>query len=175
MIAVNCGALPGNADRERAVRAREGRLHGRAARQAGRFELAHGSTLFLDEIGDLPLGLQAKLLRVLQERRFERLGSTRRSTVDVRIIAATNRDLSSGGGAGSFREDLYYRLNVFPIRCRRCGSGGEDIPLLVWRFVAEFGTAVGKHDRDDAQRLDALGATRGRATSASCATSSSTR
>ena len=113
-------------------------------RQAGRFEIADGSTLFLDEIGELPLELQGKLLRVLEEGRFERLGSTRTIQVDVRVIAATHRDLKKRCGRGIFREDLFYRINVFPIEIPPLRERIEDIPLLVWAFVNEFSERMGK-------------------------------
>ena len=110
----------------------------------GRFEIADGSTLFLDEIGELPLELQSKLLRVLEEGSFERLGSTKTLHVDVRIIAATNRDIEQEVKDGSFRKDLFYRLNVFPIVIPPLREHPEDIPLLVWAFVKEFQKRMGK-------------------------------
>ena len=114
------------------------------ARKIGRFELAHGSTIFLDEIGELPLGLQAKLLRVLQSGEFERLGSSKTLKVKVRVIAATNRNLEEEVRQGHFREDLWYRLNVFPITVPPLRQRREDIPLLVQAFVARFAKRVGK-------------------------------
>jgi transcriptional regulator with GAF, ATPase, and Fis domain len=114
------------------------------ARQIGRFELADHSTIFLDEIGDLPLDIQVKLLRVLEERQIERLGSPKPIGVDTRIVAATHRNLAQRIAEGAFREDLYYRLNVFPIEVPPLRERGEDIPLLVWRFVDEFSKAFGK-------------------------------
>ena len=113
-------------------------------RQAGRFELADHSTIFLDEIGDLPLDVQVKLLRVLEERQIERLGSPKPIRVDKRIIAATHRNLEQRIAEGTFREDLFYRLNVFPIRVAPLRERIEDIPLLVWRFVEEFSKSFGK-------------------------------
>ena len=108
------------------------------SRMAGRFEIADGATLFLDEIGDLPLEVQAKLLRVLEEGRFERLGSTKSIKVNVRILAATNRDLDQMVRSGKFREDLYYRLNVFPIIIPPLREHQEDIPPLIWAFIHQF-------------------------------------
>jgi transcriptional regulator with GAF, ATPase, and Fis domain len=113
-------------------------------RQIGRFEVADGSTLFLDEIGELSLEVQAKLLRVLETGEFERLGSPRTIKVDVRLIAATNRDLLEDIRKGRFREDLYYRLNVFPIRVPALRERAEDIPVLVWTFLEELSSRMGK-------------------------------
>ncbi len=113
-------------------------------RQVGRFEIANGSTLFLDEIGELPLDLQAKLLRVLESGEFERLGSPRTIKVNVRVIAATNRDLLEAIKQGKFREDLYYRLNVFPVRVPPLRERVDDIPILLWTFLNEFCVRMGK-------------------------------
>jgi len=122
----------------------KGAFTGASARQIGRFEAADGSTIFLDEVGELPLELQAKLLRVLQEGQFERLGSPIPVAVDVRVIAATNRDLRQEVRRGTFREDLFYRLNVFPIEVPPLRERREDVPLLVWAMVKEFSKAFGK-------------------------------
>jgi transcriptional regulator with GAF, ATPase, and Fis domain len=113
-------------------------------RQVGRFEVADGSTLFLDEIAELPLDLQAKLLRALESGEFERLGSSKTIKVNVRVIAATNRNLQEAVKQEKFREDLYYRLNVFPILVPPLRERAEDIPLLVWAFLQEFCTRMGK-------------------------------
>jgi transcriptional regulator with GAF, ATPase, and Fis domain len=121
-----------------------GAFTGSDARQIGRFELADGGTIFLDEIGEMPLELQSKLLRVIQDGEFERLGSPRTIKVNVRIIAATNRNLEEEIKNGKFREDLYYRLNVFPITMPLLRQRREDIPLLVNYFVAKFNTKIGK-------------------------------
>ena len=127
----------------------KGAFTGALARQVGRFELADHSTIFLDEIGDLPADVQVKLLRVLEERQIERLGSPKGIRVDVRIVAATHRNLEERIADETFREDLFYRLNVFPIQVPPLRERAEDIPLLVWRFVAEFGKSFGK-------RIDAI-------------------
>ncbi|MBW2368132.1 MAG: sigma-54-dependent Fis family transcriptional regulator, partial [Deltaproteobacteria bacterium] len=113
-------------------------------KQAGRFETADGSTLFLDEIGELPMELQVKMLRVLQDGQFERLGSSKTIRVDVRLITATNRNLEKAVREGKFREDLYYRLNVFPIKIPPLREHPEDILPLIWHFVKEFGETMGK-------------------------------
>jgi formate hydrogenlyase transcriptional activator len=116
----------------------KGAFTGATAAKIGRLELAHRGTLFLDEVGDIPSEVQPKLLRALQEREFERLGSTRTQRVDVRLIAATNRDLEQMIGDGLFRQDLYYRLNVFPVQVPALRDRPEDIPALVHHFVAKF-------------------------------------
>ena len=144
MVRVNCPAIPSALIESELFGREKGAYTGALLRQAGRFEVADKSTLFLDEIGDLPLEMQVKLLRVLQERQIERLGSSKSIDVDVRIVAATNRDLEKQIADGSFREDLYYRLNVFPIRIPPLRERPEDIPMLVWSFVDEFSTAFAK-------------------------------
>ena len=146
MVTVNCAALPAPLIESELFGREKGAYTGAMTKQIGRFELADGSTLFLDEIGDLPLDLQTKLLRVLQDGRFERLGSSRTLTVDVRVIAATNHDLAAMVRSGQFREDLFHRLNVFPIEVPPLRSRAPDIPLLVWKFVQELEPKDGKVD-----------------------------
>jgi PAS domain S-box-containing protein len=144
MVRVNCAAIPATLIESELFGREKGAFTGALARQIGRFEMADHSTIFLDEIGDLPAEVQVKLLRVLEERRIERLGSPTSIRVDTRIIAATHRDLDQLMAAGTFRADLFYRLNVFPIRVPPLRERIEDIPLLVWRFVEEFSKAFGK-------------------------------
>ena len=144
MITVNCTALPANLIESELFGREKGAFTGSDARQIGRFELADGGTIFLDEIGEMPLELQSKLLRVIQDGEFERLGSPRTIKVDVRIIAATNRNLEEEIRNGRFREDLFYRLNVFPITIPPLRQRKEDIPLLVNHFVAKFNKKIGK-------------------------------
>lgn len=144
LVKVNCAALPINLIESELFGHEKGAFTGAEERKIGRFELADGGTIFLDEIGDLPLELQAKLLRVLQEGEFERLGSSETLTVDVRVIAATNRDLEEEVKENTFREDLFYRLNVFPVRSLPLREHIEDIPLLVTYFVKKFAMRIGK-------------------------------
>jgi len=144
MVRVSCAAIPAALIESELFGRERGAYTGALSRQIGRFEAANGSTLFLDEIGDLPAETQVKLLRVLQERVIERLGSTTTIKVDVRIIAATNRNLERAVEEKTFREDLFYRLNVFPIVVPPLRERVEDIPHLVKEFVQEFSTAFGK-------------------------------
>ncbi|MEX0793127.1 MAG: sigma 54-interacting transcriptional regulator, partial [Pirellulaceae bacterium] len=144
MVIVNCASLPATLVESELFGRMAGAYTGAASAQIGRFELADKSTLFLDEMGELPLELQAKLLRVLQDGRFERLGSSKTIAVNVRIIAATNRDLEQAVRDGRFRADLFHRLNVFPIRIPPLRQRREDIPPLVWTFVEAFGRRMGK-------------------------------
>jgi transcriptional regulator with GAF, ATPase, and Fis domain len=144
MVTVNCSALPSSLIEGELFGHERGAFTGACCKGIGRFEMANGSTLFLDEIGDLAPESQPRLLRVLQDGTFERLGSSRSIKVDVRIIAATNKDLAEQAKAGTFRKDLYYRLNVFPITLPPLRNRCEDIPGLVWAFVHEFGERLGK-------------------------------
>ena len=144
LITVNCASLPPTLIESELFGREKGAYTGAMTKMIGRFEIADGSTLFLDEIGELPFELQNKLLRVLEEGNFERLGSTKPLHVDVRIIAATNRDLEHDVKNGKFRQDLFYRLNVFPIVIPPLRERPEDIPLLVRVFVKEFQKKMGK-------------------------------
>jgi len=137
-VAVNCGAIPADLLESELFGHEKGAFTGAFAARAGRFEQAQGGTLFLDEIGDMPLPMQVKLLRVLQERKFERLGSSKTQNADVRILAATHRNLEKMIEAGTFREDLYYRLNVFPIEVPPLRERVEDIPLLINELLARM-------------------------------------
>ncbi|ADC62230.1 hypothetical protein CKO29_02385 [Allochromatium vinosum] len=144
LIKVNCAALPASLIETELFGREKGAYTGALARQPGRFELADGGSLFLDEVGELPLELQAKLLRVLQDGVFERVGGTRTIRVDVRLIAATNRNLARAVQAGGFREDLFYRLNVFPVTLPPLRERREDIPWLAWEFIKHFSDSMGK-------------------------------
>jgi PAS domain S-box-containing protein len=144
LITVNCAALPGNLIESELFGREKGAFTGADTRQVGRFEVAHGSTLCLDEIGELPLEVQAKLLRVIQHNEFERLGSSHTIKVDVRIIATTNRDLEEEVRKGRFRQDLYYRLNVFPVTVPPLRQRKEDIPLMVQVFIERYSRKLGK-------------------------------
>ena len=157
LIKINCAALPATLIESELFGHEKGAFTGATAQKVGRFELADSGTIFLDEIGEMPLELQPKLLRVLQEGEFERVGGTKTMKVNVRVIAATNRDLEIEATEGRFREDLYYRLNVFPILSLPLRARREDIPLLVTHFCAKHGADMGKTiDNVPATVLDAL-------------------
>src|SRR6266481_2288614 len=143
-VKVNCAAMPGALLENELFGHERGAFTGALTQTTGRFQAAHGGTLFLDEIGDLPLELQPKLLRVLQEQQYERLGSSRTLRADVRVIAATNQDLSQMVEEKTFRADLYYRLSVFPIRLPSLRERKDDIPSLVKHFVQKYSRQMGK-------------------------------
>jgi transcriptional regulator with GAF, ATPase, and Fis domain len=151
-LRVNCAAIPASLIESELFGHEKGAFTGAMAARAGRFEAAHGGSLFLDEIGELGIDVQAKLLRVLQDGTFERVGSSRTQRSDVRIIAATNRDLERAMAEGRFREDLYYRLNVFPIRVPPLRDRREDIPLLVWSIINRRQRALGRRITDVPKR-----------------------
>ncbi|MFK5954490.1 MAG: sigma 54-interacting transcriptional regulator [Desulfobacterium sp.] len=144
MVTVNCAALPASLIESELFGREKGAYTGAISKQPGRFEMADESSIFLDEIGELPLELQAKLLRVLQQGQFERLGSSKTTTVNVRVIAATNRNLKKEIKNGKFREDLYYRLDVYPIRVPALRERKQDILPLIWLFIKEFSETMGK-------------------------------
>jgi formate hydrogenlyase transcriptional activator len=152
LVKVNCGSIPSGLVESELFGHEKGAFTGATQRRIGRFELANGGTIFLDEVTELPIDTQVKLLRVLQEGEFERVGSSQTIKVDVRVIAATNRDLHEVVKSGTFRSDLFYRLNVFPLEVPSLRERREDIPLLVNFFLSKFGKKLGKEIRGVAQR-----------------------
>ena len=156
IIRINCAALPEDLIESELFGYEKGAFTGALARKPGRFDLADGGSIFLDEIGDLPLLTQTKILRVLEERTFERLGATDSATVDVRIIAATNKNLEKEVRAGSFREDLYYRLNVIPIELPPLRKRKNDVPLLINSFNRKFNDQMGTDVTFSPEAVEAL-------------------
>jgi formate hydrogenlyase transcriptional activator len=151
-VGVNCAAIPRDLIASELFGHEKGAFTGATQQRPGRFELANGGTLFLDEVGELPAETQIALLRVLQEHEFERVGGTRRIRADVRVIAATNRDLQAAISAGAFRSDLFYRLDVFPIEIPSLRERREDIPLLVEYFIDRYARKAGKHFKNVEKR-----------------------
>jgi len=156
-IRVNCGAISPSLIASELFGHEKGSFTGALQRRLGRFESADGGTIFLDEVGDLPPETQVALLRVLQEREFERVGGSQTVSVDVRVLAATNRDLSAAVGEGTFRQDLFYRLNIFPIRIPALRERVDDIPLLVGYLIDRYAKKAGKKIRNvNKKTLDLL-------------------
>ena len=157
LVKVNCGSIPAGLVESELFGHEKGAFTGATQRRVGRFELANGGTIFLDEVTELPIDTQVKLLRVLQEGEFERVGSSQTIKVDVRAIAATNRDLKEVVRNGTFRSDLFYRLNVFPLGVPALRERKDDIPLLVNFFLSKFGKKLGKEVRGVSQKsMDSL-------------------
>jgi len=156
-ISLNCAAIPSGLLESELFGYERGAFTGALGQKIGRFEMAHRGTLFLDEVGDIPLDLQPKLLRALQEKSFERLGGTRTIPIDVRLVAATNRNLTQMMGDKLFRSDLYYRLKVFPIITPPLRDHPEDIPLLARYFTKKYAEKMGRHiDKIPADTMEAL-------------------
>jgi formate hydrogenlyase transcriptional activator len=160
-IRVNCAAIAPSLIASELFGHEKGAFTGALQRRVGRFEAADGGTIFLDEVGELPVGMQLALLRVLQEREFERVGSNQPISVDVRVLAATNRDLQAAVTAGTFREDLFYRLNVVPIQVPPLRERMDDLPVLVeylvTRYAEKAGRRIGRVERRTLERLQAYG------------------
>ena len=156
-VKLNCAAIPLGLLESELFGHEKGAFTGAIVQKTGRFELADNGTLFLDEVGDIPLELQAKMLRVLQEQEFERLGSNHTHKVDVRLIAATHRDLALMVRQGTFREDLYYRLKVFPIQVPALRQRADDVPKLVWHFTVHYAQRMNKRiEQIPPETMDAL-------------------
>jgi formate hydrogenlyase transcriptional activator len=152
LVKVNCGSIPAGLVESELFGHEKGAFTGATQRRTGRFEVANGGTLFLDEVTELPIDTQVKLLRVLQEGEFERVGNSQTIKVDVRVIAATNRNLKAVVQSGTFRSDLFYRLNVFPLEVPSLHERKEDIPLLVHFFLSKFGKKLGKQVQGISQK-----------------------
>ena len=175
-IKLNCAAIPTGLLESELFGHEKGSFTGAITQKIGRFELAHQGTIFLDEVGDIPLELQPKLLRALQEQEFERLGSTRTIRVDVRLVAATNRDLAEMVADGRFRSDLYYRLNVFPVVSPPLRERRDDIPMLARHFTQRFARRMGRRiETIPTAVMNTLVRYPGQATSGRCKTSSNAR